>query len=146
MKELPNFESQTRPDCAVIALNHVSREYVGHWGVVRALADASFSIVAGEWVAITGPSGSGKSTLVNLIGCLDRPTAGELKIDNVDVASMSAAELDRFRADKIGFIFQQFHLIPYLSAVENVMLAQYFHSMTDETEARGALERVGLGG
>src|ERR1700749_4783019 len=146
MKELPNFESQTRADCAVIALSHVTREYAGHAGVVRALSDASFSIVAGEWVAITGPSGSGKSTLVNLIGCLDRPTAGELKIDNVDVSTMSATELDRFRADKIGFIFQQFHLIPYLSAVENVMLAQYFHSMTDETEARGALERVGLGG
>jgi len=71
--------------------------------------------------------------------------AGELKIDNVNVASMSATELDRFRADKIGFIFQQFHLIPYLSAVENVMLAQYFHSMTDEAEARAALEKVGLG-
>ena len=99
MKELPNFESQTRPDCAVIALNGVTREYTGHGGVVRALADATFSIVAGEWVAITGPSGSGKSTLVNLIGCLDRPTAGELKIDNVDVATMSATELDRFRAD-----------------------------------------------
>jgi putative ABC transport system ATP-binding protein len=135
----------TRPGCAVIALNHVTREYVGHAGVVRALDDATFSIVAGEWVAITGPSGSGKSTLVNLIGCLDRPTGGELKIDNVDVTTMSAAEMDRFRADKIGFVFQQFHLIPYLSALENVMLAQYFHSMTDESEARAALERVGLG-
>ncbi len=148
MKELPNFSSfddQTRPDCAVIALHGVTREYVGHAGAVRALSDATFSIVAGEWVAITGPSGSGKSTLVNLIGCLDRPTSGQLKIDNVDVASMSATELDRFRADKIGFIFQQFHLIPYLSALENVMLAQYFHSMTDEGEARAALEKVGLG-
>ncbi len=123
----------------------MTREYVGHGGVVRALDHAAFTIVAGEWVAITGPSGSGKSTLVNLIGCLDRPTSGELKIDNVDVATMSATELDRFRADKIGFIFQQFHLIPYLSALENVMLAQYFHSMTDEAEARAALERVGLG-
>jgi putative ABC transport system ATP-binding protein len=112
---LIDLADNTRDSCAVIALHHVTREYVGHGGVVRALADASFSIVAGEWVAITGPSGSGKSTLVNLIGCLDRPTAGELKIDNVDVASMSATELDRFRADKIGFIFQQFHLIPYLS-------------------------------
>jgi len=135
----------TRPDCAVIALNGVTREYVGHAGTVRALDHASFSIVAGEWVAITGPSGSGKSTLVNLIGCLDRPTQGELHIDGVNVATMSATELDRFRADKIGFIFQQFHLIPYLSALENVMLAQYFHSMTDEKEARSALERVGLG-
>jgi putative ABC transport system ATP-binding protein len=139
------IDIETRPDCAVISLNGVTREYVGHGGVVRALDHAAFTIVAGEWVAITGPSGSGKSTLVNLIGCLDRPTSGELKIDNVSVATMSATELDRFRADKIGFIFQQFHLIPYLSALENVMLAQYFHSMTDEGEARAALERVGLG-
>jgi putative ABC transport system ATP-binding protein len=138
------IELETRPDCAVISLNGVTRDYTGHAGVVRALDTAAFSIVAGEWVAITGPSGSGKSTLVNLIGCLDRPTAGELKIDNIDVATMSATELDRFRADKIGFIFQQFHLIPYLSALENVMLAQYFHSMTDESEAREALNRVGL--
>jgi putative ABC transport system ATP-binding protein len=135
----------TRPECAVIALHGVTRDYAGRSGTVRALDDATFSIVAGEWVAITGPSGSGKSTLVNLLGCLDRPTAGELRIDGVDVASMSAGELDRFRADKIGFIFQQFHLIPYLSALENVMLAQYFHSMTDEGQAREALERVGLG-
>ena len=137
--------SETRSECAVIALAHVTREYSGHGDPVRALEDATFSIVAGEWVAITGPSGSGKSTLVNLIGCLDRPTTGSLKIDNVDTGAMSATELDRFRADKIGFIFQQFHLIPYLSALENVMLAQYFHSMTDESEARTALERVGLG-
>lgn len=139
------IDLETRPDCAVIALNGVTREYAGHAGVVRALDHASFAIVAGEWVAITGPSGSGKSTLVNLIGCLDHPTSGELHIDGVDVATMSATELDRFRADKIGFIFQQFHLIPYLSALENIMLAQYFHSMTDEKEARSALERVGLG-
>jgi putative ABC transport system ATP-binding protein len=130
---------------AVIALNNVTREYATRHSVVRALDSASFNINAGEWVAITGPSGSGKSTLVNMIGCLDRPTSGTLKIDGTDVASMSATELDRFRADKIGFIFQQFHLIPYLSAIENVMLAQYFHSMTDESEARVALEKVGLG-
>ena len=137
-------DAETRPDCAVISLADVSREYTGHAGTVRALDHATFSIVAGEWVAITGPSGSGKSTLVNLLGCLDRPTSGELKIDGHDVTSMSATELDRFRADKIGFIFQQFHLIPYLSALENIMLAQYFHSMTDEAEARAALDRVGL--
>ena len=135
---------QTRPECAVIALDGVSREYSGRTGAVRALENATFSIVSGEWVAITGPSGSGKSTLVNLLGCLDRPTHGELRIDGSSTRSMTPAALDRFRADKIGFIFQQFHLIPYLSAVENVMLAQYFHSMTDETEARAALARVGL--
>src|ERR1700761_3236125 len=141
-EDLPSHT--TRPDCAVISLSQVTREYTGHAGVVRALEEATFSIVAGEWVAITGPSGSGKSTLVNLIGCLDRPTSGELRIDNVDVASMTPTELDRFRADKIGFIFQQFHLIPYLTSLENVMLAQYFHSMTDKTEALAALEHVGL--
>src|ERR1700748_287303 len=122
MKELHNFDSQTRPDCAVISLHHVTREYSGHAGVVRALDEATFSIVAGEWVAITGPSGSGKSTLVNLIGCLDRPTSGELKIDNIDVASMTATELDRFRADQIGFIFQQFHLLSFLSTLEKYIL------------------------
>ena len=135
----------TRDECAVIALDGVSREYAGRTGVVRALDSATFSIVAGEWVAITGPSGSGKSTLVNMLGCLDRPTCGTLRIDGVDVAGMSSRELDRFRADKVGFIFQQFHLIPYLSALENVMLAQYFHSMTDEGQAREALVKVGLG-
>ncbi len=134
----------TRDICAVLALDRVTREYQGRAGTVRALDEATFSIVAGEWVAITGPSGSGKSTLVNLLGCLDRPTSGELRIDGVDVSKFTPKELDRFRSEKIGFIFQQFHLIPYLSALENVMLAQYFHSMTDESEARAALIRVGL--
>ena len=138
------MSDQTRPDCAVILLEGVTRDYEGHGAKVCALDHASFSIVAGEWVAITGPSGSGKSTLINMIGCLDRPTTGRLMIDGVNLAGLATTELDRFRADKIGFIFQQFHLIPYLSAAENVMLAQYFHSMTDEREAREALARVGL--
>ena len=138
------LRDQTRSECAVIALDQVTREYIGRTGTVHALEAATFSIVAGEWVAVTGPSGSGKSTLVNLLGCLDRPSRGELRIDGVDTRTMSATALDRFRADKIGFIFQQFHLIPYLTALENVMLAQYFHSMTDATEARAALDRVGL--
>src|SRR5713101_6982747 len=92
-----------------------------------------------------GPSGSGKSTLVNLIGCLDRPTSGEIWLDGQSVAGISSSELNRVRAERIGFVFQQFHLIPFLTAVENVMLAQYFHSMTDEQEAIDALTRVGLG-
>jgi putative ABC transport system ATP-binding protein len=140
-----NQHKVTRDECAVIALEGVTREYAGRTGVVRALDSATFSIVAGEWVAITGPSGSGKSTLVNLLGCLDQPSCGSLKIDGEDVAAMTGKELDRFRSEKIGFIFQQFHLIPYLSALENVMLAQYFHSTTDEVEARAALKKVGLG-
>src|SRR5712671_3662243 len=113
-------------------------------GMIRALDDVSLDIAPGEWVAMMGPSGSGKSTLVNLIGCLDRPTSGEIWLDGENVAAFSAADLNRVRAEKIGFVFQQFHMIPYLTAVENVMLAQYFHSMTDEKEALQALERVGL--
>ena len=113
-------------------------------GLVLALDDVSLKVEKGEWLAIMGPSGSGKSSLINLIGCLDRPEQGEISIDGQALRSFSGADLNRFRADKIGLIFQQFHLIPYLTAVENVMLAQYFHSMTDEAEAKEALARVGL--
>jgi putative ABC transport system ATP-binding protein len=112
---------------------------------IRALDHISLDVGAGEWLSIMGPSGSGKSTLVNLIGCLDRPSSGEIWLDGQNVAGISASELNRIRAEKIGFIFQQFHLIPFLTAVENVMLAQYLHSMTDEKEAVEALSAVGLG-
>src|SRR5437660_9401956 len=111
---------------------------------IHALDHISLNVARGEWLSIMGPSGSGKSTLVNLIGCLDRPSSGEIWLDGQNVAGISAADLNRVRAEKIGFIFQQFHLIPFLTAVENVMLAQYFHSMTDEKEAVEALTRVGL--
>jgi putative ABC transport system ATP-binding protein len=114
-------------------------------GAIHALDDISLHVAPGEWLSIMGPSGSGKSTLVNLIGCLDRPTSGEIWLNGQNVAGISSADLNRVRAEKIGFIFQQFHLIPFLTAVENVMLAQYFHSMTDEKEAMEALTRVGLG-
>jgi ABC-type lipoprotein export system ATPase subunit/Mn-dependent DtxR family transcriptional regulator len=82
--------------------------------------------------------------MVNLIGCLDRPSSGEIWLDGQNVAGLNPSDLNRVRAETIGFVFQQFHMIPYLTAVENVMLAQYFHSMTDEKEALEALERVGL--
>src|SRR5256885_10370640 len=133
----------------MIKLNNVSRLYPARseaGEVIRALDSVSLHVESGEWLAIMGPSGSGKSTLVNLIGCLDRPTSGEIWLEAENVANISNADLNRVRAEKVGFIFQQFHLIPYLTAVENVMLAQYFHSMTDEQEAREALERVGLKG
>lgn len=132
----------------MIQLKNVSRMYPPQSGsagpAIRALDDFSITVDPGEWVAVMGPSGSGKSTLINLIGCLDRPTSGEIWLDGENVASISGADLNRVRAEKIGFIFQQFHLIPYLNAVENIMLAQYFHSMTDEQEALEALDRVGL--
>src|ERR1700719_2984957 len=132
----------------MIKLKNVSRLYPAqaeaNGGVIRALDNFSLNVEPGEWIAIMGPSGSGKSTLVNLIGCLDRPTSGEIFLNGENVANISASELNRVRSEKIGFIFQQFHLIPYLTSLENVMLAQYFHSMTDEQEALEALQRVGL--
>ena len=115
------------------------------FGNVRALDGVSFRVDAGEWIAIMGPSGSGKTTLINILGGLDTPSTGQAIVDGTDVARLDEAGLTRFRAEKIGFIFQQFHLVPYLTALENVMLAQYFHSTTDEKEAQRSLERVGLG-
>ena len=132
----------------MIRLKNVIKAYPAkaeaNGGVIRALDNISLEVAPGEWLAMMGPSGSGKSTMVNLIGCLDRPTSGEIWLDGENVAEMSSTDLNRVRAEKIGFVFQQFHLVPYLTAVENVMLAQYFHSMTDQQEALDALARVGL--
>ena len=111
---------------------------------VVALDGVSFRVEPGEWIAVMGPSGSGKTTLLNILGCLDSPTAGTVMIAGTDIARLSHGERTRFRAERVGFIFQQFHLIPYRTALENVLMAQYFHSMTDEQQARRALERVGL--
>jgi putative ABC transport system ATP-binding protein len=140
-------ESQEPIDSAqdtIIELREATRQYKGRAGEVRALDSVSLSVRRGEWLAITGPSGSGKSTLVNLLGCLDRADSGSVWIAGKDVHTLSRQELDQFRAETVGFIFQQFHLIPYLTALENVMLAQYFHSITDREEALASLRRVGL--
>jgi putative ABC transport system ATP-binding protein len=124
----------------LVQIENLRKEF----GNVRALDGVSFNVAAGEWIAIMGPSGSGKTTLINILGGLDTPTSGQALVDSTDVARLDESGLAKFRARKIGFIFQQFHLVPYLTSVENVMLAQYFHSTTDESEARRALERVGL--
>ncbi|PYT29373.1 MAG: hypothetical protein DMG58_16410 [Acidobacteria bacterium] len=130
---------------AFLEVDRVSKHYrVSGGEPLRALDDISFTANAGEWIAIMGPSGSGKTTLLNILGCLDQPTAGSVRIASTDIAQLSRADLVRFRAETVGLIFQQYHLIPHLTAIQNVMLAQYFHSMTDETEARHALEHVGL--
>ncbi len=126
---------------ALVEVENLTKQF----GNVRALDGVSFTVEAGEWIAIMGPSGSGKTTLINILGGLDSPTSGRAVVDGTDVAHLDESGLTRYRAEKVGFVFQQFHLVPYLTALENVMLAQYFHSTTDEAEAGKALRRVGLG-
>jgi len=113
-------------------------------GKFCALNNVDLTVAEGEWLAIMGPSGSGKTTLLNIVSCLDRPSEGMLLINGVDITQFNQKDLTRFRRETIGLIFQQFHLVPYLTALENVMLAQYFHSMADEAEAHQALAEVGL--
>jgi putative ABC transport system ATP-binding protein len=126
----------------LISLRNVIKEYQG---ALRAVDQISFDVARGEWVALMGPSGSGKSTVLNLIAGLDTPTSGSVTVDGAPVDSLDESQRARFRRECVGIVFQQFHLIPYLSAIENVMLAQYFHSIADETEAAEALVRLGLG-
>ncbi len=124
----------------ILELKNVSKIY----GNLKALADINLSVNAGDWLSIMGPSGSGKTTMINIIGCMDTPSNGSVILDGLDISKENAASLTRIRRDKIGLIFQQFHLISYLTALENIMVAQYYHSMPDESEAMEALEKVGL--
>ncbi len=124
----------------LLDVRNVSKIY----GDLHALKDVSLSVRKGEWVAIMGSSGSGKSTMMNIIGCMDKPSVGQVILDGQDITKESQKSLTEIRREKIGLIFQQFHLIPYLTALENVMVAQYYHSIPDEEEALKALERVGL--
>ncbi|SJZ70458.1 ABC transporter ATP-binding protein [Consotaella salsifontis] len=127
-----------------------SREVIGcdalsrHFGQVAALDDVTFRVGEGEFLAIMGPSGSGKTTLLNILSLLDAPTSGSYRLDGIETANLTEKDRVVIRREKIGLVFQQFHLIPYLSAVENVMLAQHYHSVADRDEALEALERVGL--
>lgn len=125
---------------SIIEINAVSK----HYNSASALHAVSAVIHHGEWVSIIGPSGSGKSTLLNMLGGLDRPSEGTVLINETDINALSEDALACFRRETIGFVFQQAHLIPYLSATENVMLAQYFHSLPDRNEAEDSLLRVGL--
>ncbi|MBI2999481.1 MAG: ABC transporter ATP-binding protein [Deltaproteobacteria bacterium] len=125
----------------LIVLRDVTKDYNGK---VKALDRVSLEIYPGEWVAVMGASGSGKSTLLNMIAALDQPTSGLLSVDGIGLLSLSEEERARFRREKVGLIFQQFYLVLYLTALENVMLAQYFHSMADRDEARAALRQVKL--
>ncbi len=125
---------------ALLELKNVSKIY----GDLKALDNVNIKVEKGEWVAIMGPSGSGKSTMMNIIGCMDKPSLGEVLLDGVDISKEPQKRLTDIRRDKIGLIFQQFHMVTYLTAVENVMVSQYYHSMPDEEEALEALGRVGL--
>jgi len=124
----------------LVRLEGVSR----HFATLKALDEVDLEIRRGEWLAVMGPSGSGKSTLINLLGALDRPTAGRMFVDGTEVTALGEGERVRYRREKVGIIFQQFHLFHYLSALENVMVAQHYHSVADPKEAMAALERVGL--
>jgi putative ABC transport system ATP-binding protein len=124
----------------LLELNNISKTY----DTLTALHDINLAIGQGEWLAIMGPSGSGKTTLMNIIGCMDKPSGGSVILDGINISKESSKNLTVIRRDKIGLIFQQFHLINYLTALENVMTAQYYHSLPDEKEALQALDRVGL--
>jgi putative ABC transport system ATP-binding protein len=123
-----------------IRLEKVVRRY----GETEALRELSGEIAPGSWVSLVGPSGSGKSTLLHLLGAMDRPTSGRILVGDLEIAALDPAAATRFRRERVGFVFQQHHMVPYLSALENVMLAQHFHSVADEAEAAAALDRVGL--
>lgn len=133
---------------SVIQLKNVWKTYEMGEIEVNALQGINLDIHRGEFVAITGASGSGKSTMMNLVGCLDVPSKGKVFLDNKDIATMSESDLAQARGEKIGFIFQQFHLIPTLSALENVMLPLEFQNK-DPAQAHKTAERllklVGLG-
>lgn len=126
----------------IISAEGVTKVYGGG---TRALDGVTIDIKEGEWTCIVGPSGSGKTTLLNILSCLDSPTDGNVTIDGSTVTGLSQDDLTTFRKENIGLIFQQYHLVPYLTALENVMMAQYFHSIVDEGEAEDVLRGVGMG-
>jgi putative ABC transport system ATP-binding protein len=131
----------------MIQIENISKNYSrGETGLVAALKGASFEISPGEFVVVQGASGCGKSTLLNILGCLDRPSAGRYRLDGKDVSSLRDKQLSQVRNAKIGFIFQSFNLLPRTTAVENVEIPMvYRDGRVDRQKAQSALERVGLG-
>jgi len=135
-------------DKIIVQLENISKVYGTGELTVHALDEVNLTIAAGEYCAVMGASGSGKSTLMNVIACLDRPTAGRYCLDSTDVAQLSDRELAHIRSRKLGFVFQQFHLLPYLSALENVMMPLLYANVPPRERLRRAsvaLERMGLG-
>jgi len=133
---------------ALIEMSQVTKQYSAGDDVVEALRGVDISIEAGEFITIMGQSGSGKSTLLSVLGGMNHPTAGEVEMAGVKLYQLSGEKLADFRAQNLGFVFQSFHLIPYLTAIENVMLPLAIVPMRTAAQvaaARQALERVGLG-
>lgn len=133
---------------ALIDLKNITKEYQRGTESLRILNDISLSVTTGDFVAIVGPSGSGKSTLMNTIGLLDVPTSGSYHLDGVATEKMSDNQLAEFRNKKIGFIFQQFNLLPRLNAIENVELPMIYAGITKKVRrerAQEMLELLGMG-
>jgi putative ABC transport system ATP-binding protein len=126
----------------IITLKNIKKCYDEN---TRVLESLNLIIKKGAWTSIMGPSGSGKTTLLNIVGCLDSATDGSVIINGTEITKLNQTQLTRFRRENIGLIFQQYHLVPYLTALENVMMAQYYHGTINEAKATEALQRVGLG-
>ena len=132
---------------AMITLQNVTKTYQMGDSIVHALDGVTLSIERGEFVAITGPSGSGKSTLMNILGCLDRPTAGSYQLDGDEVATLNDDQLAVTRNRKIGFVFQNFNLLPRISAIKNIALPLVYAGVNDTERMHQALvmlEKVGI--
>jgi len=132
---------------SLVSVENVSRVFAMDHSGVKALDDVSLHVDSGEFLAISGPSGSGKSTLLNLIGCIDRPTSGRVRIEGIDTSTLNAAQTTELRREKIGFVFQTFNLIPVFTAAENVeypLLVQQINARERRMRVAAALESVGL--
>jgi putative ABC transport system ATP-binding protein len=131
----------------IVRVEAMSRRFPLDHSFVNALDDVNLRVTAGEFLAISGPSGSGKSTLLNLIGCIDKPTAGRIRIEGVDTSTLNPSQLTRLRREKIGFVFQTFNLIPVFTAAENVefpLLVQGLSARERRERVAAALDSVGL--
>lgn len=129
-----------RGDGMLLDLEHVSKIY----GDLHALDDLNLSVPQGQWLAVVGSSGSGKTTLMNILGCMDTPSQGSVRLEGRALEDLNSSQLADVRKNVIGLVFQKFYLVPHLTALENVMVAQYYHSVVDEDQAMQALDRVGL--